>query len=450
MKIKNYILIYLTLITIVSCTGSRWYYKAAEKLEKQGLVSEAADYYLESLHRKPSNLKARVKLKEVGQKHVSSLASEFFRNYNTQQLEPSLITFEKLKAYVAKSLVLGIELNYPKNYDEDYLAAVELYCLNNHSKAALLVYQKKYSEALIYILKINKYNPDYKNTRQLEIIAFCEPIYQSSIIQIENKNYKNALSFLLKINEKTENYKDSKDLLELSKAMQTKGFMLFQPTTSRSNLDLDIKNNLFSSFNQIAIQKFDFVKIINNTPFQNSTNIIDLNNNNNIDLIQAIRKATGADYFYTFDVSNSKEYYSGLTKSEYTGFEQVAVKINTVIVTEYKPFQYYLKKENRSFSYDFTYKLINVNSNQIVSSQTINHIANDAIEFQESKNFTVGNSNKYYPYNPSQTNAPSQLNIYSWRDKFSARKNLKSLEELKIEVFNKTLNLFSSSATKMN
>src|SRR5688572_6931951 len=85
----------LMLLVIAACSGSKKYFKAAEKLEKQGLVSDAAEYYMESLQRKPTNVEARIKLKQVGQKYVSSLASEFFRNYNTQQLQASLETFER-------------------------------------------------------------------------------------------------------------------------------------------------------------------------------------------------------------------------------------------------------------------------------------------------------------------------------------------------------------------
>ena len=54
------------IIIIASCNGSRKYFKAAEKLEKQGLINEAAQYYLESLQRKPTRLEAKVKLKSVG------------------------------------------------------------------------------------------------------------------------------------------------------------------------------------------------------------------------------------------------------------------------------------------------------------------------------------------------------------------------------------------------
>ena len=75
---------------MITCSGSKKYFKAAERLEKQGLINDAANYYLQSLQRKPTFVDARIKLIEVGQKHISSLASDFFRNINTQQLEASL------------------------------------------------------------------------------------------------------------------------------------------------------------------------------------------------------------------------------------------------------------------------------------------------------------------------------------------------------------------------
>ena len=93
------------IVLIASCSGSKKYFKAAEKLEKQGLVGEAAEYYYVSLDRKKNNVEARLKLKEVGQKHVNNLSSSFFREYNTQQYEKSIDTFDKLKEFTSKSLV---------------------------------------------------------------------------------------------------------------------------------------------------------------------------------------------------------------------------------------------------------------------------------------------------------------------------------------------------------
>ena len=236
-KLKKipYIFSLLILLAFTACTGSKKYFKAAEKLEKQGLFNEAASYYLESLQRKPSNVAARIKLKEVGQKHASSLASEFFRNYNTQQLEPSLESFERLKAFTDKTAALEVKLDYPKAYDEDYQKAIENYCQKNYAQAYTLVNQKKFSNALEYIGKVKKYNPTYKTIQQLDVIAVCEPLYQSAVNSLESKNYAGALNLLSSIKNKTENYKDSKDLLDLSLAQQSKSFMLFQPK-SNSNV----------------------------------------------------------------------------------------------------------------------------------------------------------------------------------------------------------------------
>ena len=51
------------IVLFASCTGSKKYFKAAEKLEKQGLVGEAAEYYYVSLERKKKQCGGKVKIK---------------------------------------------------------------------------------------------------------------------------------------------------------------------------------------------------------------------------------------------------------------------------------------------------------------------------------------------------------------------------------------------------
>ncbi len=440
----------IILFTLAGCNGSKKYFKAAERLEKQGLVNEAAEYYYESLQRKPTNVNARIKLKEVGQKYVSNLASEFFRNYNTQQTEASLESFEKLRDFNSRANGLDVKFDYPKTYEDDYQKAVETFCLKNYNQAAVLVNQKKYSQALGYISAIKKYNSAYKNTPQLEIIATCEPLYQSAINNLENKNYSAALNQLSAIKEKTDNYKDYKDLLELATAQQTKSFILFQPKPSGDNAERDVEEYLFNNFGQISVQKLRSIKIINNTPFQNAPGSTDLNSGENVDLIQAIRKATGADYFYVYDVTNRRETNSGVSKTPYRGFQEVKTRKNdTLVITEYKAFDYNLAKAQRAYSFDFKYKIINAYSNQIVASQLQSMVSQDAVEYQEFARTFNGNINTLYPYNPQQTAPANQFGPNAWRNMFSARNSLKTFEELKNDAYNKTLNLFVNSAANM-
>ncbi|MEI8138097.1 MAG: hypothetical protein WCH21_12305, partial [Bacteroidota bacterium] len=259
----------------------------AERLEKKGLVNEAANYYLESLQKKPTFVDARVKLKNVGQKHVSNLSSDFFRSVNTQQLESSLESFEKLKDFTSKTAALNVVLDYPKSYDDDYQNAIETYCSKNYNLAYNMVNQRKYTDALTYVTKIKNYNPNYKTTQQLEITSVCEPLYQSAIISLENKNYAGALISLSRIKSTTENYKDYKELYDLSSAKQLKSFILIQPKNAIDNSERENEEYLFNNFTQVATQKISNIKLINNTPFEETTGSKDLlSNNTNIDLIQ--------------------------------------------------------------------------------------------------------------------------------------------------------------------
>lgn len=445
MKIKSHILLLFVIVILAGCSGTKKYFKAAERLEKQGLVNEAAGYYLESLQRKPTNVQARIKLKEVGQKYTSSMASEFFRNYNTQQLEASLESFEKLKDFTAKTAALNVIMDYPKGYEEDYQKVVETYCNKNYNQAYAMVNQKKYNDAIGYIEKVKKYNPSYKTTQHLEVVSVCEPLYQNAVTCIENKNYPGALNLLNNIKAKTVSYKDMQDLLVLASAQQTKSFILFEPKTSVVRGEKEIEDILFNSFNQVASQKFDYAKIINNTPF---TFIPDVSAGSaaNVDLIQAIRKATGADYFYTYDVSNPKEYNSGLQKSSAKAYLKTTSKTGTVVVVNYEAVDYNNVKANRSYSYQYTYKLINAFNSQIISSQTQNVIANDVIEYNEfARNFANNNLNNLFPYNPNQTAPVAQYNPSNWRKLFSANKTLKAAEVLKSEANDKAITLFSNS-----
>jgi hypothetical protein len=297
---------------------------------------------------------------------------------------------------------------------------------------------------------VEKYNPSYKNTRQLEIIATCEPLYQNAINNLETKNYGAALGLLSSIKVKTENYKDTKDLLELASEQQSRTFILFEPKPALGEAERQIQDYLYENFSETAQKSFNSVKIINNTPFQNAPSTTDLNNSTNIDLIQAIRKATGADYFYVFDVANKREYNSGLTKTTARGFEEVITRVNdTTTTTEYKPFDYNVVKSSRSFSYDFKYKLINAYTNQVVSSQTQPVKASDAVEYNEFARKFSGNINTLFPYNPQKLAPLARYNPKAWRNSFSGRSELKSFDDLKTDVLNQTVRLFSNSASIM-
>ena len=428
------------MLFLLACSGSKKYFKAAEKLEKQGLVNEAAEFYMESLQRKTTNVDARIKLKEVGQKYVSFMSSEFFRNYNTGQMEESIETFEKMKDFTKRANALSVSLNYPTGYEDDYKRAIEKYCEKNYLTGEELVKQKKFKEALVYLNAVDKYKPEFKKTSQLRTMSICEPIYQNAISLIESKNYGMALSQLKFIHQTTNAYKDSKELMELCAAQQTKSLLMFQPVNSPYPA---IAEFLFNNFSQSASQNFTNIDVINNSPF---TNLPGNNMEGNVDLVQGIRKASGADYFYTYDVQNRKSQLYGPTKANAVCFQKVTYKKNdTTFVTEYRPVNYFQVKSKRTYGYDFKFKLVNAVTNQIVAFQTINVNRGDEVEYNEFAAPPKGNINDYFPYNPQTTLPINQFNPKNWRNLFSANKTVKTEQELEAAAHQETVKQFNQT-----
>jgi hypothetical protein len=439
-KYIHIISIALASLILYSCSGSKKYFKAAEKLEKQGLVNEAAEYYMESLQRKPKNTDARIKLKEVGQKYVNNMSSHFFREFNSGQYEQSLETYDKKKAFTDKSAGYNVQLNYPQAYAEDYNKALEIYLNKYYNSALENVNKNKFDQALIDISKIKKYNSMYKNTKELEITASCEPLYVIAIKNIENKNYTSARNNLKTIKAITDEYKDASELNQLMDELLKTNFMIFKPKNSNEK---DIEDKLFGQFIELSYNKNNKVNLVNNTPFSEILNAGDLSNAGNTDLIQAIRKASGADFFFVFDVSNKQENNSQPTKGQAIAYEKVLVKKDTLLITEYRSTPYTEIRASRSYSYDFKYKLINAETNQIVTSKSETCIGRDEINYNVFLKPTTAGIDRYFPYNPLATPPINQYNPNGWRNKFSARRELKSFIDLKNEADNRAISNFN-------
>jgi tetratricopeptide (TPR) repeat protein len=422
---KNSVLLLLCIVILGACSGSRKYFKAGEKLETQGLVDEAAEFYLEALQRKNTNTDARIKLKQTGQKYVSYLSSEFFRNYNLNQNEASLTSFEKLTSFTSRAGALGVDLSYPSEYNNDYKTAIDKYCVKNYTIGAGLLKLKKYNEALKYLQNVIKYNPEYKNVAELKTTAVCEPLYQNAISAIENKNYNQASTFLSSIQQNTTNtYKDSKELLDFCLNQQKKGVLIFKSTTSTEK---GIADYLFDSFSTSVSKVLTKIYLVGSGPF---SSLPQGDIANNVDLIQGIKKATGADFFYTYEVANKQSQLIGPSKNLARCFQRIMYKTNDGrIITDYKPVDYYQTIIKRSYSYQFKYSLINAAANQVVSSQNLTINMQDNVEYNEFAYPAQANINEYYPYNPISTFG-SQYNLSAWRGLFTANRNVKSEDEL--------------------
>ncbi|GAB4201032.1 MAG: hypothetical protein Fur0023_05000 [Bacteroidia bacterium] len=437
---RKYILLSINIIAIVflSCTGSKKYFKAAEKLEKKGLVNEAAEFYLESLKRNIKNTDARIKLKEVGQKYMDFLSSQFFREFTTNQYESSIQTFEKLADFKDRASALGVELSYPTAYKEDYQSAVDNYVEENYNKGLSIYKQKKYKECLPYFEKVKKYRPEYKKLQTYYITANCEPLYQSVISDINNKNYQSALQKINQIYKTTNQYKDVKEIENICISALTKKVLVFKPNLSnpyiKINLDKELTTQLLN--NLINTSETSYLQIKEDNTF--GIFYYDAIQNNP-DLLRAIAKATGSDYFLSAIINNPKTYNPPPQSKQLVAYQEFVSKVGETIIKEYKQVPYNNVKLQKSFSFDLNYKVVQTQNLQTIITQFIPIQSTEQKEYNEFVYKPTADIRYFYPYNPLTTPPFSQYNPKAWRDLFFVNKQMKSDEELKQEALQNAL-----------
>ncbi len=416
-----------------ACTGSKKYFKAAEKLEKQGLVNEAAEYYMESLNRNHNNIDARIKLKEVGQKYVDFLSSQFFREYNTNQFEKSIKTFEHLKDFYDKASALQVQLDFPSAYTDDYQQAVQNYMEDNYIKGEKLFKQKKYTDAIVYFEKVKKYSSDYKKVQSLFVTAKCEPAYQDINLDIENKNYEHALKSISDIYKITDNYKDVKDLEVICNGALNKNILIFKP---QNNYDKELSDLYINNLFTLTTKTNTHIKLIDNPVF---SNIFFEQIQNDQELLKAIAKSTNTDYFYYYKLINKKVYSPSPQKKEAAAFLRYFAKQGEVVVPQVTTVPYYSVKAQKSFSFDYNYKLIQTKTTQTIASQNIPIQVFDNKEYNEFVSKPLADINDYFPYNPITTPIFNQYNTKEWRQLFFVNKQMKTDDELKTDALNKAV-----------
>lgn len=439
-------IVWILLFLISSCTGSKRYFKAAEKLEKQGLVNEAAEFYLESLKRNTNNTNARIKLKEVGQKYMNFLSSQFFREFSTNEYENAIHTFEKLSEFKDKASALGVELTYPTAYKENYQTAIDNYVEENYSKGVNIYKQKKYKEALPYFEKVKQYRPAYKKIQTYYITSSCEPFYQSIVSDVQNNNFQKALQNIQNIYKITSTYKDVKEIEEVCISSLSKNMLVFKPNVFgqfKINIDKELTTQFLNTL--LNTTNSPYIKVKED----NTLGIFYFDAIHQPDLLRAIAKATNSDYFFSAIINNKQVYSPSPKIRQLTAYQEFVVKAGETYVKEYKPVLYNNVKIQKSFSFDLTYKIVQTQNMQTLVTQSIPIHATDQKEYNKFVDKPSAHIKYFFPYNPAVTPLLQQYNPQAWRELFFVNTQLKSNEELKQEALQQSLQIVQNSISTL-
>jgi len=177
----TFLLVLLFSVTMVSCSGSKKFYKKGVKLQESGMHTEAADAFYASLLRNRDNTDAKIGMKKSGQQVLSRKLEEFSKFKTLEEKKKAVYSYIAALQYKEKIQKVGVTLEIPPFYTSDYEIVTQSYLADLYEAGIGLLEDGKFEEAEVNFKEIGNFDSNYKDANNLEDIAYLEPLYTSGI-----------------------------------------------------------------------------------------------------------------------------------------------------------------------------------------------------------------------------------------------------------------------------
>ncbi len=441
---KKYLLFILVIATVAfgtSCASKR-YAKKGVKFEQAGMYEMAAQAYFKSLQANTNNIDARIGLKKNGQRLLDQKVLTVNGAYDAGDNKKTVYSYLDAKAYQDQVASLGVELIMTERTPELFKDAKAKYVEKIYNDAQLLLEDEKFKQAEDILAEVKQLEPGYGNTDELMKVSKSEPVYRQGKEFLNTGMYRKSYASFDQIIRTQGTYKDSKELRDeaLAKGMVTISFNKIENKTNYENLQVIVESKIKSSLNGL---KNPFVKVIDN---QNTNQLIQeqhrgLNQGSDIQvgkMLAAKAIFSGSLMsFRTIEGKLEKQDKRGFIKEEFivkdpvTGESKKNYKYNKVSYTEYN--------QTNQVASSFQYQLTSTESSALLVSDAMEVNASDEIHYIVFE----GNGSHLVPGywehidrdSPKDKVNDSSADVDNLKNLLKSRRNIKSLESLKSEVF---------------
>ena len=448
---KQFLLSSLALVTalsMVSCSGSKAYYKKGKKLEEAGLNYEAANFYINSLKRKSTNSDAIVALKRTGQIVLDDLFADFYKYYADEKTKQAVYAYLEATAFEKEVENVNVRLSSAAYYEDYYKEVKTIYIQQLYNLAQKDLDNEQFAEAEEKLQEIQKLDPSYKDVGELKKFAFVEPRYRMAIKSYDNNEFRKAYFIFEEIIEASGNYKESKELMSICKenARYTVGVLRFDNSSNVKGIETAISGSIvreLMSFND------PFLVVIDRSNTQQLISEQKLGMTGIIDQSSAAKagELLGAKAILVGKVISAKKVQGRLMKQSKTGYlgkpitkvnPETGQKYTTMI---YSKVYYYRYTQKNIVNCTFQYQLVSTETGEILISDMIEETLTDEITY------STFNGDSKYLYKGTWTsmtkkNANDKVyNTHSAKNELNrelkARKDIRSVGNLSNEMFKK-------------
>ena len=423
--------------------------KKAFAFEQQEMYSEAANYFLDALRRKHSNIDAAMGLKRTGQLVLDDKLAVFFKAHTGNEYKTAVYSYIAAQDWKSNASEYKVNLDIPVYYQDYYASNLESYLGDVYDRALTHLDKEEFKLGLDYLDEILSLNPAYNDVSELKTYARLEPIYRKATTALDQKKHRKAYYLF----SKTISYKDSKDLKEfaLKEAQFPIAMLPFENATSSANAHKGFESQFLNLF---INNKNPFIKIIDRVHIQTILNEQELGLSGLVDSQTAARAGDlfGAKALLVgrlVSLDTKRKLPKASKKKGWEMYKQKQYNSSTKeyeTVTKYKKVYYQEYQGNNSVTITVEYKLISTETGEILATNLITDKREDFVNYitfdGNTKNLYSGSWDYKLIANETDLVNKSYSDRKKIQNLLKANKNLRSTEDLK----NVALKNVSSSA----
>lgn len=434
------ILFVILILSLVSCKGPKYYTKLATKQETSGLTTEAANSYYTALVRKRSFIDAQIGMKRTGQTVLNQKLAEFGRKKSLGSSKEAVYAYLDADDYKRKIGNVGINLDINQMYLDDFDAAKTNYVSELYEKGTTHLENEEYRDAEQTFKELTKFDPNFKDAKDLGDVAYLEPLYKDGKAMLEAGKFRSAYESLSKVLAKKSNYKNSLDLKNqsLEKGTITIALLPFTNGTRTQNAEVNMSAYTLSALTNI---KDPFLRVVDREHMMAILQEQKLQLSGVVDDATAVEvgKIVGAQVILTGTVLKYDEKTGNINRETRTAYQSYSEKQisngQEIVVTKYKPVEYSSFYGKSYTAMDAQVKLISLKTGELLKTNLITKRLEDEVYYARSD----FDRNSLFPGEGGRVLTGSDK-VQSFRALFNARRELKSVEELNADLYKSVSN----------
>lgn len=427
-------------MSLASCKGPKYYTKLGTKQEASGLSSEAANSYYTALVRKRSYIEAQVGMKRTGQSVLNQKLAEFNRKKMMGTAKEAVYSYLEADEYRKRIANVGINLEVSQLYLDDFDAVKAQYVSELYEKGTTHLENEEYKEAELTFKELTRFDPNFKDAKDLGDVAYLEPLYRDGKSMLEEGRYRSAYESLTKVVAKKSNYKNSLDLKNqsLEKGTITIALLPFTNGTRTQNAEVSMSAYTLSALTNI---KDPFLRVVDREHMMSILQEQKLQLSGVVDDATAVEvgKIVGAQIILTGSVLKYDEKQGNINRETRKAYQSYSDKQisngQEILVTKYKSVDYSTYYGKSYCSMDAQVKIISLKTGELLRTNLIAKKNEDEVFYAKSD----FDKNSLFPGEGGRVETGSDK-VQAFRALFNARRELKSIGELNSDLYKSVTN----------